>query len=84
MSIIDYTNNANELILGVRDAAGSDHYLKFGLGTTTDIVQALTIEGGILLLPGEKPIGVILTPGSSDVCYFSAHGGLFEEGAPLA
>jgi hypothetical protein len=79
MSVMDYTNNTNELILGIRDAAGNDHYLDFGLGTATDIVQSLKIEGEIILLPGERPIAVILSPSTSDVCYFSAHGALFEE-----
>jgi len=84
MSIMDYTNNTNELMLGIKDSGGNEHMLHFGLGTATDILQSLAIEGEVILLPGEKPFGRILSPSTSDVIYFSAHGGLYEESAPLA
>ena len=82
MSIMDYTNNLNELMLGFKDSAGTEHMLHFGLGTATDIVQSLAIEGEVILLPGDKPFGRVLSPTASDVIYFSAHGGLYsmEEG----
>jgi len=80
MSVMDYTNNTNELILGIRGADGNDHYLDFGLGTATDVEQSRKIETEVILLEDEKPIGIILSPSSSDVCYFSAHGGLYERG----
>jgi len=82
MSIIDYTNNLNELMLGILDASGTEHMLDFGLGTATDIRQSLKIEGEVILLPGDKPFGRVLSPTASDVIYFSAHGGLYsmEEG----
>jgi len=82
MSIIDYTNNLNELMLGFKDSGGNEHMLHFGLGTATDIVQSLAIEGEVILLPGDKPFGRVLSPAASDVIYFSAHGGLYsmEEG----
>jgi len=82
MSIIDYTHNENELMLGFKDAGGNEHMLHFALGTATDIVQSLAIEGEVILLPGDKPFGRVLSPTASDVIYFSAHGGLYsmEEG----
>jgi hypothetical protein len=84
MSIMDYTNNLNELMLGILDAGGNEHMLKFDLGTSTRIAQSLAMEGEVILLPGEKPFGRVLSPSTSDVIYFSAHGGLYEEAAPLA
>lgn len=84
MSIMDYTNNLNELMLGILDAGGNEHMLKFDLGTSTRIAQSLAMEGEIILLPGDKPFGRVLSPSTSDVVYFSAHGGLYEENAPLA
>ena len=84
MSIIDYTNNTNELMLGILDAAGTEHMLDFGLGTATDIVQSLKIEGEVILLPGDKPFGRVLSPSTSDVIYFTAHGGKYKEEPPSA
>lgn len=84
MSIMDYTSNLNELMLGILDTSGNEHMLKFDLGTATRIAQSLTMEGEVILLPGEKPFGRVLSPSTSDVIYFSAHGGLYEEAAPLA
>jgi len=82
MSIIDYTHNENELMLGFKDASGSEHMLDFALGTATDVRQSCKIEGEVILLPGDKPFGRVLSPTASDVIYFSAHGGLYsmEEG----
>lgn len=79
MAIMDYTTNANEALLGIRDKGGNDHYLHKELGTATDIKHGAKMEGEIILLPGEKPLGVILSPSTSDVCYFTAHGGLYEQ-----
>jgi hypothetical protein len=84
MSIIDYTSNLNELMLGIKDAAGNEHMLHFELGTTTDVRQSAKIEGEVVLIPGDKPFGRVLSPSTSDVIYFSAHGGLYKEEAPVA
>lgn len=84
MSVIDYTNNLNELMLGIVDAGGNEHMLKFDLGITAHNVQSLTIEGEIILLPGDKPFGRVLSPSTSDVIYFTAHGGEYREEQPSA
>jgi hypothetical protein len=89
MSIIDYTNYNFKLILGIRDASGVDHYIKVLQGSysgQTDYqkIHSLWMEGEILLLPGQRPLGIIESATKGDVCYFTAHGGLYEEAAPLA
>jgi len=82
MSIIDYTNNENELMVGILDGGGNEHILEMELGTVYRPCHVLAIEGSVILLPGDKPFGRVLSPSTSDVIYFSAHGGLYsmEEG----
>lgn len=74
-SVVDYTTPGNILILGKRDTGGNDHYLLADQGTA---LYRLTIEGKFYLLPGEKPIAIVDTPGSADVLYCSFHGVLYE------
>ena len=80
LSVVDYTNNENELILGIIDAGGNEHILAMELGTVYRPWHVLTIEGPVILLAGETPFGRVLSPSTSDVIYFSAHGGLYERG----
>jgi len=82
MSVADYTTNANKFVLGIRDAGGNDHYIDVEEGTAQNQHYGTAIEGEIILLPGERPIGIVETPGTSDVLYFTIHGGLYsmEEG----
>jgi hypothetical protein len=77
MSVIDYTHNENELMLGILDAGGNEHMLDFTLGTATDVKQTCKIEGKVILLSGEKPFGRVLSPTASDVIYVTAHGRLY-------
>lgn len=73
MSVIDYTTAAKTLILGIRDAGGNDHYLRVvALASTYEC----SLEGPIMLLEGEAPIGVVSTPTLNDVLYFAAFGRL--------
>jgi hypothetical protein len=82
-AVCDYTTADKTLVLGIRDAGGTDHYLKVTSGVTTaNGTRSSTIETDLVLLPGERPIGIIVSASASDVCYFTAHGGLYamEEG----
>jgi len=77
MSVMDYTMNANEAMLGIIDASGVEHMLDFKLGTATDVKQCCKIEGKILLLSGDRPFGRVLSPTANDVIYFTAHGSIY-------
>jgi hypothetical protein len=71
ISVIDYTTADKKLILGVRDAGGNDRYLRVvDIANTYEAV----LEGPIVLLEGETPIGIVESPTTSDVLYFSAYG----------
>jgi len=82
MDVTDYTTNAKKFILGIRDASGNDQYAQTEQGTAQNQHFGCTIEGQLILLPGERPIGIVESPTASDVCYFTVHGGLYsmEEG----
>lgn len=74
-SVVDYTTPGNILALGIRDAQGGDHYLLADQGAA---LYRLTIEGKFYLLPGEKPIAVVDTPGAADVLHCSFDGVVYE------
>jgi hypothetical protein len=76
-SVVDYTTAGNILALGIRDAQGGDHYLLADVGAA---LYRLAIEGKFYLLPGEKPIAIVDTPGATDVVFCSFHGIVYEEG----
>jgi len=78
MSVSDYTTNAKKLILGIRGADGSDHYLKTALGTSTDIQHTAIIEGNVILLESEAPIAIVESPTASDVLYAAFHGAIYK------
>jgi hypothetical protein len=71
ISVIDYTRTNRTLILGIRDAGGNDRYLRM---VKTSTAYELHLEGPIILLEGERPIGIALNTDLADVLYFSAHG----------
>jgi hypothetical protein len=71
ISVIDYTTGNKTLILGKRDAGGNDRYLRVVAGSTT---YECALEGPIILLEGEMPIGLVVTPTLNDVLYFAAFG----------
>lgn len=78
MSVSDYTTNAKKLVLGIRGADGSDHYLKVSLGIATDIQHTATLEGSVILMEGEAPIAIVESPAASDVLYAAFHGAIYK------
>jgi len=80
MSVSDYTTNAKKLILGIRDAGSTDTYVLIEQGTALAEAYTVKTEGEVILLPGDRPIGIVETPSTSDVLYFVAHGGYYSLG----
>lgn len=74
-SVVDYTTHNKQLLLGFEDENGDVHY--FACDKKSNVYE-VQLEGKVYLLPGERPIGKVLSPGSSDVLYFSAHGVRYE------
>lgn len=78
MAVMDYTTAGKKLTLGIRDEAGTDHYIDAYSGTVTYTSDlCLKIETELVLLPSERPIGIITSATGSDMCYFTTHGGLY-------
>ena len=83
MAILDNTTANKKLILGIRDGSGHDHYIDAYAGTATYTTNhSLKIEGEIVLMENEQPFGIVVSASSSDECYFTAHGGLYQETQP--
>jgi len=67
----DYTTKNKKLVLGVRDYAGKDTYLKVTQESST---FSHDINGLWFMIEGDQFFGIIESPTASDVCYFSVHG----------
>jgi len=67
----DYTTANKLLLLGIRDVGGNDVYLAIDQATSTFYTH---LDGHVILLEGESLIGVVASPTTNDVCYFSVHG----------
>ena len=74
-SVVDYSAANKKLILGSRDAGGADHYVVVVQETNTFEAH---LTGKLILLPTEKPIAVVESPGSGDVLYCTFHGLMYE------
>ncbi len=75
LSVVDYTTADKSLLIGVKDSVGTTHYFRKEDGTAK---YACHLSGRVFLVSGEKPIGVVESPGTSDVLYFSAYGTVYE------
>lgn len=75
LSTVDYSTADKALLVGFKDENRDVHYFRKEDGTTK---WECHLSGRILLLPGEKPIGTVLSPTANDVLYFSAHGLVYE------
>jgi len=73
--VADYTTANKILVLGYRDAGGSDHYIVVETGAS---IKSAQLRGRIYLLPTEKPIAVVVSPTASDILYCSFHGIVYE------
>lgn len=74
-SIVDYTTANKKLILGKRDAEKKDHYLI--VRKNAQYYQA-HLEGKMTLHPGERPIGIVESPTTSDVVYCTFDGFIYK------
>lgn len=75
LSAVNYTTANKSLLIGFRDGIGDAHY--FNHHKSAGNYESF-LRGRIMLLPGERPIGTVLSPSASDVLYFSAHGLVYE------
>lgn len=75
LSVVDYTTADKALLVGKRDASATTHYYRKEDGTEK---YACHLNGRVLLVPGEKPIGTVESPTAGDVLYFSAYGFVYE------
>ena len=73
--VADYTTANKNLILGYRDAGGTDHYIVVEQGAS---IKSAQLQGRIFLLPTEKPIAIVVSPTTDDVLYCSFHGIVYE------
>lgn len=73
-SVIDYTTANKKLLLGRKDGGGEMVYIRALQETNT--FEAV-LSGDMILLPGEKPIGVVETPTAGNVLYCSFYGLVF-------
>jgi len=76
--VADYTTANKILVLGYRDAGGTDHYIVVETGAS---IKSAQLQGRIYLLPTEKPIAIVEDPGASDILYCSFHGIIYELGS---
>jgi hypothetical protein len=74
-AVADYTTANKTLVLGYRDAGGTDHYVVVEQGAS---IKSAQLQGRLFLLPTEKPIAIVVSPTASDVLYCSFHGILYE------
>ena len=69
--VVDYTTAAKGLVIGKRRPDGSDLYLRY-------VKLASTYEAYLtqpfFLIEAEAPIGIVESPTTSDVLYFSFYG----------
>ena len=76
--VADYTTANKTLVLGYRDAGGSDHYIVVEQGAS---IKSAQLQGRIFLLSTEKPIAIVVSPTLSDDLYCSFHGIVYELGS---
>lgn len=75
LSVVNYTTANKSLLVGYEDEKGDTHY--FNKHKSSQNYESF-LRGRVLLLPGERPIGTVESPSTSDVLYFSAHGVIYE------
>jgi len=69
--VYDHTNAAKNVRLGI-DRKGTKYWFKQA-PTATD-VHGLAQDGKMILIDGDKPVGMIESPTAADVCYLVARG----------
>jgi len=74
-SVIDYSDTDRMLCLGRKDGSGEVHYFK--VQKLSSLYEA-HLEGEMVLLAGEKPIGVVENPNAGEVLYCSFYGLVFK------
>jgi len=74
-SVVDYTTADKALLIGKKDGGGNVHYLTKRDASTRFEAH---MNGWMVLLPTEKPIGVVESPTANDVLYCSFYGFVYE------
>lgn len=74
-SVVDYTTADKALLIGKKDGGGKVHYITKRDGSARFEAH---LSGWMILLPTEKPIGVVESPGADDVLYCSFYGLVYE------
>lgn len=71
LEVANYSAANKMLVIGIREAGGSDHYMQ-----PDKAAQGYyeSLKGKLYLLETEKPIGIVESPGTGNVLYFTAHG----------
>jgi hypothetical protein len=72
--VADYTTANKQLLIGFRDAGGSDHFIATVKETST---LSLGLQGKLILLSGERPIAKVLSATLHDVLYCTFSGLLY-------
>lgn len=76
LTAVNYTTANKMLIIGRRDVAGSDHYVKCRNQAS---IYSTWLNGQMILNEGEAPLGIVESPSTSDVLYFSAYGLVYKK-----
>jgi len=76
LTVADYTTSNKKILLGRKDGADAEHYVH--VEQYTGIFET-HLRGKMILLPTEKPLGVVESPTASDVLYFTAYGLVYKQ-----
>lgn len=71
LTVANYTRSNKKLMLGRKGGSNEEHYVH--VEQYTGIFET-HLRGKMILLPAEKPLGVVETPTANDVLYFTAYG----------
>jgi hypothetical protein len=69
--VSDFTTANKKLVLGIRTLDGNDHYFETVQETST---FGIHLTGKIMLVEGERLIGIVTSPTQNDECYFTVDG----------
>jgi len=75
LSVVDFTTANKQLLVGFKDVENNEHLVD-GYKATSN--YGIGLSGILYLLEGEAPLGKVVSPTTSNVCYFTCHGKLYE------
>ena len=74
-SVVNYTTAGKMLLVGKRNQQGASHY--YSARKNAQYYQA-HLEGRVVLIEGDEPVGVVESPTASDVLYCAFRGIIYE------